>query len=417
MDKQQQTLSPTAPGERIRSMDILRGFALLGILIMNIQNFAMIEAAYMNPLAYGDLTGLNKGVWIFSHIFGDLKFMTLFSIMFGAGILMMSERATQRGQSAAGLHYRRTFWLLIIGLLHAYLLWRGDILVPYALCAVLVFLFRKRSPKTLFILGLLSISVTSAIYFLSGWSIQFWPPESINQTMMSWQPGADSVAKEIAAYQGGWLDQMENRVPSSLMFQTFVFLIWTSWRVGGLMLIGMALFKWGVLTANRSVPFYRNMTLIGFAIGLPVVIYGIVQNFAAGWSMQYSMFLGVQFNYWGSLFISMGFMGGIMLICKTANPSRMTDALAAVGRTALSNYLLQTLICTTIFYGHGLGLFGRVDRVGQILLVLAIWAVQLIVSPIWLKHFRYGPAEWLWRSLTYKSLQPWRVKMPVAESP
>ncbi|MFH1754581.1 MAG: hypothetical protein ABIA59_02650 [Candidatus Latescibacterota bacterium] len=134
--------APIAPGERSVSLDVLRGVAVLGILIMNIQSFSMIEAAYLNPSSYGDLTGLNKWVSIVSHIFADQKFMTIFSILFGAGIVLMTSKAEATGRKSAGLHYRRTFWLLVIGAMHAYLLWHGDILVLYALCSLGVFWFR-----------------------------------------------------------------------------------------------------------------------------------------------------------------------------------------------------------------------------------------------------------------------------------
>jgi uncharacterized protein len=401
-------VAPISPAERATSLDVLRGFAVLGILIMNIQSYAMIGAAYINPTAYGDLSGLNKWVWILSHIFGDQKFMTLFSIMFGAGIVMMSGRAEEKERSAAGLHYRRIFWLFVIGMVHAYLLWYGDILVTYAICAVFVFLLRKLPPRKLLIIGFIVIAVPSLLYWFFGWSMQFWPPENVGEMMAAWKPGAEAIAKEIAAYQGGWPEQMAQRAPTALWFQTFLFLIFQGWRAGGLMLVGMALLKWGVVTAQRPPRFYRTMLAAGFVIGVPVVIYGVTRNFAAGWALDYSMFFGFQYNYWGSLFIASAYIGLVMLICQ-ANPlEKFTRPFTAVGRTALSNYLLQTLICTTIFYGHGFGLFGKVERAGQALIVLAIWIVQLIVSPIWLRHFRFGPAEWLWRSLTYWKIQPLR---------
>ena len=143
MTTQNNLLSPVSSSDRIVSLDVLRGFAVLGILIMNIQSYSMIGAAYLNPNAFGDLTGLNKWVWILSHIFADSKFITIFSILFGAGIVLFTNKAAEKGRSAAGLHYRRTFWLFVIGLMHAYLLWYGDILVIYALCALFVFLFRR----------------------------------------------------------------------------------------------------------------------------------------------------------------------------------------------------------------------------------------------------------------------------------
>jgi uncharacterized protein len=403
---------PVSPSERVFSLDVLRGVALLGILIMNIQSFAMIQAAYFNPTTYGDLTGVNRWVWFLSHIFADQKFMTIFSIMFGAGILMMAEQITAKGGSAASLHYRRAFWLLIIGLVHSYLLWHGDILVPYAVCASIAFFFRNLKPRTLLILGILSLSVSSGIYIMFGWSIQFWPPEAVENTMRFWAPEAEFVKKEIADFQGGWLDQMRQRLPSSLVFQTWVFVIWAGWRAGGLMLIGMALYKWGVLSAGRSKAFYGRGAVIGLLGGLPIVIFGIIQNFAHGWEMEYSFFLGIQYNYWGSLFVSFAIICIVMLACQLGARERLLRPFAAIGRTALSNYLLQTIIGTLLFYGTGFGLFGKVERWGQILIVIGIWIVQLVISTLWLQRFRFGPAEWVWRSLTYWKKQPMRVDVP-----
>lgn len=399
-------LTPTSATERILSLDVLRGFAVLGILIMNIQNFSMIEAAYLNPLAYGDLTGINQWTWILSHIFGDQKFMTIFSILFGAGIVLFTNRADAKGRNVASLHYRRTLWLFVIGMMHAYLLWHGDILVSYSLCALLVFLFRKSAPKKLLIIGMIFISLSSILYLLFGWSMQFWPPDAIEGNMAGWMPGAEMIEKELTAMQGSWLEQMPHRVISSLKFQTFIFLIWTGWRAGGLMLVGMALFKWGVLTAQRSNRFYRIAMIVGFGIGLPMVSFGVDQNFAADWAMEFSMFFGWQYNYWGSLLFSLGYIGLVMLICKAESLQKITRPFAAVGRMAFSNYLLQTVICTTIFYGHGLGLFGKAERWQQVLIMAGIWIVQLMISPIWLRYFRFGPMEWLWRSLTYWKVQP-----------
>jgi uncharacterized protein len=400
--------APTAPSERIMALDALRGFAVLGILIMNIQSYSMIQAAYINPTAYGDLTGINRWVSVLSHLFADGKFMTIFSILFGAGVILMTSKAEAKGRSAVGLHYRRTFWLIVIGMIHAYLLWYGDILTAYGVCALLVFLFRKVPPKWLLVIGLISVSVSSLIYLFFGVSLPYWPAEGYQNVLQAWRPTAETVSQEISNYQGSWLGQMTHRAPAALMFQTFLFAIWVGWRAGGLMLVGMALFKWGLLTAQHSKRFYSTLAGIGFGLGFPLVIYGIARNYQASWSFDYSMFIGNQFNYWGSIFVALGYIGVVMLICKSTYLRRITGRFAAVGRMALSNYLLQTIICTTIFYGHGLGLFGQVERSGQILIVFAIWIIQLWVSPVWLRYFRFGPAEWIWRSLTYWRLQPMR---------
>ncbi len=402
--------APVPVGDRIFVLDALRGFALLGILIINIQAFAMIEAAYFNQLAYGDMSGLNGWVWKLSHIFGDLKFMALFSMMFGAGVVLMTGRIEAKGVSPTKRYYRRTLGLILFGIMHAYLLWWGDILVWYGLCALFVFLFRRLAPKTLLAIGLVVIAVPSVLYLFFGLSLPMWPPEVYQEFALDWQPNTEMIAKELAAYRGGWLTQMEYRVPTSIAMHTFVFLLWGAWRAGGLMLLGMALFKWGVLTAKRSRGFYFKIAAIGFVVGLPLIISGVVLNFSHNWTVDFSRFLGYQFNYWGSLFFALGYVGIVSLACLSGRIKFLTERLAAVGRLALTNYLLQTIICTTIFYGHGFGLFGSVERIGQFLIVAAIWIFQLIVSPIWLRHFRFGPFEWLWRTFTYLELQPMRIR-------
>jgi uncharacterized protein len=401
-------VGPVIAAERIVALDVLRGFALLGILVMNIQTFAMIEAAYMNPTAFGDLSGLNGWVWKLSHLLADQKFMTIFSLLFGAGIVLMSERAEAATGRSAGLHYRRCFWLIVIGLLHAHLLWYGDILFTYGMCGLVAYLFRRLPPGWLITLGVLSLAVSSLIFLFFGWSMTFWPPEAIEQNMAGWAPPPEAVAREIDTYQGGWWTQMRHRVPTAVFFETFLLAIWGGWRAGGLMLIGMALYRLGVVTARRSTRFYAWMIALGLGVGLPVVALGMRGNIEHGWSIEYSWFLGWQYNYWGSLFVSAAYIGAIMLVCRRGVLRWLLDRLAAVGRTALSNYLLQTIICTTILYGHGLALFGRVPRTSQILIVVAVWVVQLSLAPLWLRHFRFGPFEWIWRSLSYLERQPLR---------
>jgi uncharacterized protein len=399
--------APIAPAERIVSLDVLRGVAVLGILIMNIQSFSMIEAAYMNPSALGDLTGLNKWISILSHIFADQKFMTIFSILFGAGILLMTSKAEARGGRSAGLHYRRMFWLLVIGAIHAYLLWHGDVLVLYALCSISVYWFRKLSPRKLLIIGLIFISVASLLSLAFGLSMPYWPEENYQDFAKVWQPSEQMIEDELAAFRGGWLEQMPYRAKASATFQTFVFAIWGGWRAGGLMLLGMALYKLGVLTAQRTRRFYKTIMGIGFGLGLPMVIAGVVYNHSTGWASQ-SMFFGSQFNYWGSVLISLAYISVVMLLYFHFAQSKLVEIFAQVGRAAFTNYIAATIICVFIFYGYGLGLFGYVERYYQILIVLGVWAMQIVFTRIWMNRFKFGPLEWLWRSLTYMTIQPMR---------
>ena len=393
---------PTTPALRIGSIDVLRGFALLGILVMNVQSFSMVDAAYFLPTAYGDFTGANYAVWLAGHLLADQKMMTVFAMLFGAGVVLMSSARERSGGSPAAAHYRRMAVLLLIGLAHAYLLWYGDILVAYALCGMAVYPLRRLRPAVLLPLGMLIVSVASAISLASGWSVRFWPEEEVRAFAADFSPTPEQVADELATYRGGWLRQMDHRAPTSFYFETVIFALWGFWRAAGLMLVGMGLFKLGVFSAERSRRFYTTLLVVGAALGLPLGALGVHRMHASGWDPVYVFFNGSQYNYWGSIPVALAWVAAVMLVCKSgAAVAAITGPLAAVGRLALSNYLLQTLICTTIFYGHGLGLFGRVERTGQAAIVVGVWAVQLVLSPLYLRHFRIGPAEWLWRLLTY----------------
>jgi len=401
MNSSKPEVTSTLPGERIVSIDVLRGFAVLGILIMNIQAFSMIDATYINPTAYGDLSGLNKWAWIFSHLFASAKFMSIFSMLFGAGIVIFTERALTKGRRPGPLHYRRNFWLLLFGLIHAYLIWYGDILVAYSLCGFLVFIFRKLKPRILVIIGISFFIIPFLLYLFFGMTIQYWPEESYNANMQSWLPNGEIVDAQITIMQGSWIEQLGFRIESAIFLQTFLFPLQVFWRVTGLMLLGMALYKWGVLSAEKTRVFYLRLMIIGLTVGYLIVGVGVYMNFEADWLMDYSMFYGSQFNYIGSVAVALGYIGMMMLISKSKGFERLKDVLSSVGKMAFTNYILMSVICSFIFYGHGFGLFGEVDRTGQILIVFAVWVIILIISPLWLKNYRYGPLEWLWRVLTY----------------
>ena len=401
--------APVRSEERILAIDVLRGFALLGILLMNVQSFSMVSAAYFNPNASGYFEGADRAIWVVVHVLSDQKFMTLFSVLFGAGITLMSGRASKSGASPVALHYRRTFWLLVIGAIHAYLMWMGDVLVWYALCALVVYWFRNVRPKWQLAAGLASLALGSLISLAGGLSIPQMPEDARQALLQDWEPDVETVAQEVEAYRGGLTDQLEHRIPAAIGMHTVAFLFFAAWRAGGLMLVGMALFQWGVLSAARSPAFYRRAVLAGFGLGLPLVVYGVAWNDRAGWSLEASRFQGMQFNYWGSLLVSFGYLGVVMLLCQSDAFEGAKRRLAAVGRMALTNYLLQTVLGTFVFYGHGLGWFQSTARPGQMAVVFAIWALQLVASPMWLERFRFGPAEWVWRSLTYWKLQPFRL--------
>lgn len=401
------SLHPTLQKERIQSLDVLRGVAILGILIMNIQSFAMPGSAYLNPTSFGDLEGINYWVWMLSHLFADQKFMSIFSILYGAGIILITQKTEQRDGTSTALHYKRTFWLLFIGMLHAYLIWYGDILVAYAICALFVYLFRKWKPRKLCIVGFLTLSVHSIIYLFFGFSLPFMPVEVLQELSTSiWSPGQEQIAQEISAITGTLIQQISYVAKASIEMQGSVFLMWMMWRAGGLMLIGMALYKWGILSAKRDTSFYKKGMIIGFVVGLPIVVWGVIKNFESNWSFEYSMFLGSQFNYYGSIPISFAYICGVMLFVKSKRFLGIKKNFAAIGQMALTNYLAQSIICVFIFYGMGLGFFGTFERYEQCFIIMGIWILQILWSKLWLASFRFGPFEWVWRSLTYFKFQP-----------
>ncbi len=397
--------APIAGKDRIASIDVLRGFALLGILIMNIQSFAMVEAAYFDPTQYGDLNGVNRLVWVISHALADQKFMAIFSMLFGAGIILATESRQAKGLPTLAHHYKRNIWLLVFGMLHAYLIWYGDILVTYAVAAFLLYWLRNLRAFWLVLIGAIVLSIPLLISL----SVTFAPPEVLAEIAADFEYTPDEIAAELAAYRGSWTDALSARIPATIDMQTFALPGFLIWRAGGLMLIGMALYKTGVLAGRRSSRFYVALAIVGLCVGLPLVTLSVIELTQSDFDPVYAMAgPGMAYNYLGSIAMALAYVGIIMRMCQSSLWTGLQKRLAAVGRTAFTNYILQSVLCTLIFYGFGLGLFGSVERWGQVLIVLGVWALQLWAAPLWLERYRFGPLEWVWRSLTYMRLQPMR---------
>jgi len=424
-------LGPIAGSERFVSIDVLRGVAVLGILVMNIYAFAMPFIAYTNPLAMGGLEAHNVGTWFFTHILFDQKFLSIFAMLFGAGLVVMSTRAESRGIRFGRIFYRRQFWLLLIGVIHGYLIWVGDILFMYAVIGMLVYLFRNRKPRTLITVAVLFFPVALLLNFgnatmvdktiievaeieelrASGTELSDEQKEALEDWVVLRRfmaPTDEDVQADVDAYRGGYPGIIAHRAPTILMMQLAGTLFFGIWRVGTLMLIGMALMKLGVLSGERSVGFYRKMLAIGYLVGLPLTIFSAIDANAHQFDPLHAMRVGGIANYWGSVIVAFGHIGLVMLVVKTGALQRLMARFAAVGRMALTNYLMHSVILTTVFYGYGLGLYGSVPRFWQMGFVLAVISLQLLLSPWWLSRYRFGPVEWLWRSLTYWKRQPFR---------
>lgn len=408
-------LGPTTQADRIDAIDTLRGVALLGIFVMNIPIFAFTGTAFFNPPAGGGFDGLDYLTWLVSHLLFDMKMMAIFSMLFGAGVALMAERLDATGRNPAAVHYRRMLWLLAIGMVHAYLIWFGDILVTYALIGMMVYPLRKLRIKWLLLIAGLLFPVGMALSGLqqllfetmrsaeSGGMADAWKEMSI-----MFYPTEASLEDERQKILGGFFARALAQMPDVIMMQTWVFAMFTLWRVSALMLLGMALHKAGVFRAARSTRFYATMLAAGATGGGGLVGAGVLINHANDFDPV--AFFGVVgwFNYLGSVGVALAWVALVMLLCKSGAMAWLRHALASVGRMAFTNYLSQSLIGAFIFYGWGLGYFGQFSRAELVPFILGVWAFQLILSPLWLSRFRFGPMEWLWRSLTYWKLEPLR---------
>ena len=432
---QDAAVGPTAGRERKASLDTLRGAAVLGILLMNIVGMAM-GMAYDNPTIYGGAEGANLAAWVINSLFFDGTMRGLFSLMFGASVILITSRAEARGGGieVADIYFRRNLWLFVFGLVHAWLLlWPGDILYNYAICGMFLFAFRNLRPRTLIILGLLvsaSLLPKDAYEYLG--TMQVWEEAQVAQeaqaqlgedeelseehqaALDAWdeieksvRPSEEDIQEEIDGARGDYFTIIATSADIVIWFQSTGFYLWNFFDSMSMMFIGMALLKLGVLTGERSTRFYLGMIVIGYGIGILVNSYEARLLLGS----DFGIFESIQANFTfdlGRITTTLGHVGFWMLICKRGWLKFLTDRLAAVGRMALTNYIMQSVIGAIIFTGIGFGLYGSLERFELYYVVAGIWLFQLIVSPVWMKHFRFGPLEWLWRSLTYKQKQPMR---------
>jgi uncharacterized protein len=432
--------SPVRSADRISSLDVIRGVALLGILLMNIVGFGL-PYAYDNPNNAGGADGLNFLTWQITSLFFEGTMRGLFSILFGAGIVLMTSRAEARDPNVAvaDIYFRRNLWLIVFGLVNSWLLlFTGDILYRYGVIALFLFVFRNLSPRILIVLGLLVLASTTMkdIYWNfeennaqaaaisaqtlldSGEEISEEQQDAID----SWQEKlddhevtAEAIDEMVTAKQGGYFANIANNAERIIQSQSYLLYMYTFADAAGMMLIGMALLKLGILNAERSTRFYLAMMAIGYGVGLSVNVYEmnllVSSNF--GYVAVGQSFLTFEL---GRVPITLGHVGLVMLICRNGWLSWLTSKLAAVGQMALTNYISHSIICAIVFLGIGFSMYGELQRYQLYYVVFAIWIFQLIISPIWLRHFRFGPLEWLWRSLTYREKQPMRRTAQTAKS-
>jgi uncharacterized protein len=391
-------LKPVNETSRVISIDLIRGIAVLAILLMNIVSFSNIGMGYMNPKLGAGIDDYNGVIHGFNYLFADMRFISIFSILFGVGMMIFSDNIIRKGKKAGLFHYRRMIFLLIIGLIHAYLIWMGDILVIYALCGSIVFLMRKWSNKRLIIIGSILFIIP---YLLSLLTYYGTPKEMLSQIFAFWTPTEGDIVNEISGYRGSFSEQMAIRVPAAISLQTYVFLMEQSWRVLSMMMLGIVLYRTGFISAKKSTATYTNIFITTFISGLLISGSGLYQSYAHNWEGVWQMNIGKYYNYFASVLMAISYIAVIAIWSKNNGLRWLQRSLIAAGRMAFTNYILTSVICGFIFYGHGFGLFGTFDRLEQLAVVIGVWIVLLTISPLILNRFKQGPLEWVWRKVTY----------------
>ena len=409
-------MTSAVPNTRYLELDALRGFAVMGILLMNIVGFSMPEMAYVSPAVYGGTDPPDIIVWALSYIFVDGKMRGLFTIMFGASLMLIIERAQGNHENPARVHFSRMAWLAIFGLAHFFFLWFGDILFLYAAVGCIAYFLSGLTAEDLFRRALLIF----AIGFV-GYSVMFG--SLLYEQYQAGLPGASAtaiqnvaelladfgsepadIAEDIALHRSGFvpifLDKLRNDPFGPLILVTYNLA-----ETLPLMMIGMALYKNGFFTGKWSAAQYRRLGMRLTAIGtviLTAIALGLIHR-------KFDMLLMLNASYawnWPSqLLMTIGYAALLIGLIQKFSAASWIHRVAAVGRAAFTNYLGTSLLMTFIFYGWGLGLYGSVGRAELCLFVVAAWALMLLWSKPWLNHFRYGPLEWLWRSLARGQVQ------------
>ena len=402
--------------DRIQTLDVIRGVAVMGILSVNIVDFSGPNAAYLNPAALGWPDPASLIVWALNMLLVDGKFRTLFSMLFGASMLLVIERAEASGASGWTVHWRRMAVLLLFGIAHAILIWRGDILALYAVTGLVAFAFRD-APVGKLLGWAVALSLFNAILFAAIGVTLFHQQSAAalpgasadlvrnwNANFHSFFPTAEQVARDVAVYQGSWLAIAAHEAGKAGQIVTNTLLLLPDTL--GLMLFGMAGYRSGFLTGAWDSRSYRKVAAWGIGLGLAAYAALVAADLASGFSVPVLLtgFMTAVAPF--RIAQAFGYAALFILLARSMGP--IAQRFAAVGRAAFTNYLGTSLLLTPIFYGWGLGLYGSLSRAQAWLFVPLVWIIMLAWSKAWLDRFHYGPFEWAWRSLSRGKAQPMR---------
>lgn len=425
------TVTPVVQNKRIDILDSLRGVAILGILLMNIPAFSFFT---VDPLVRNEYGTINYSIWRFVSWIADGTQRALFSMLFGAGILLFirSKEKSQSIISASDYFFRRQLWLVVFGLINIYIfLWHGDILFDYGVYGLLIFVFRTLTPKKLLIAAAVCLLLMLArenrnLYLDKRTIARGEAVMKIDTTvakltdrqsehlahMEDFKKGSTAESKIKRVQRANRMmrstheDIYEYRV-ERYMNNLFNYSYFGIWDVFLFMFIGMAFFKLGIITGNASVKLYAVLCTVGLGLGLLVSYVDMQPMIDAKFNrFEYTKQTSLSFFELGRTLRSLGFFGLLMLMYKSGIFKWFFKLMKPVGQMAFTNYLTQSIACAIVFYGIGFGLYGKLERYEVYIILLCIWVAQIIWSHLWLRYFQYGPFEWIWRQLTYLKRLP-----------
>lgn len=433
---------PTQQSERLQIIDSLRGVALLGILLMNIPFFGMPQQMDFDLRLRNELSGPNYYSWWIVRLFFEGTMRGFFSLLFGAGCVLLLERLEKRHSgtvSPADIYYRRLLWLLLFGFIDAnVLLWNGDVLYVYAAGGLLLYPFRHAKPRLLLIAAVIALAIgtfkgttnlyeqkakrTKGEYALQLEKQKVKLTEEQKEDKEKWEKyqkehtreaKLKEAQEEVVAYQGGYLTTLRHIYPRNKEFQSFSVYNFFFWDLMVCFFLGMYFYRTGVLTGLKPVSFYWKLMLAGYALGLPLNYWILSSIFHLDFdSTRVAENMIISWYEIRRILLLLGHLGLLMLLYKYGLATGFFKKMAAVGQMAFTNYLMQSIICGFIFYGVGLRWYGAVERYELYLITFGIWIFQVIFSNVWLKYYRFGPLEWVWRSLTYWKKQPFKRSTP-----
>lgn len=410
---------PVNESQRIEALDVIRGFSLLGILLLNIIAFGLVSQSYINPsLDLPDTFTIDWALWGFIEVTAEGAMRGIFSMLFGAGIILFCANKSKADQK---LFLRRNFFLLCFGIVDAYfLLWYGDILITYAVAGYILYYLRDLTAKTLLKIAVAILCFSAVLNYLGKEVVTYskdayievnsfeqtstteekilWA-EAWEEFRVNYQPNEAEIDAEVSRRRGTYAEVFEwNAERKNIVIYSLPFYLWDIFLM---MVLGMALFKLGVIQGDRNLSFYKKLAFFSFAIGLSVNLMELYLFTSSGFDYRYSRVFLSSYDL-GRLGMTVGYISVINIFIKVDFFKVIRQKLQYVGRMALTNYILHSIICMALFTGIGFGLVNELSRANLYFIVLAIWILQTHFSALWLERYQAGPLEWLWRNMTYK---------------